>query len=138
MATASYIYNPAETINVCKHDGLEYAIPANQATKIVSRSKHATDAQVAAFIAKKLEDWGVCLVSAPVTKADGKAGKASNPEDQKLVDEAEKKYTATMTAWADGVVLEAHNANEPRVAAGLKPLPVTDELKLAKKYLGVR
>jgi hypothetical protein len=132
------IYNPCETISVFRADGAEYRIPPNEATIIKSQTKGLTDAQVAQYAVDRLGKWGVCIVSGPVKRTGGKTGSASNKADQILVDEAEAKYAKAMTEWAEGVVLEAHKENEPRVAAGLPPLPPTDSLKRAKKHLGIK
>jgi hypothetical protein len=131
------VYNPTETISVFRADGREYRIPPNEATIIKSQTKGLTDAQVAQYAVDRLGKWGVCIVSGPV-KRTGKTGSASNDADQKIVDAAEAQYTKAMTEWAEGVVLEAHKENEPRLAAGLPALPVTDSLKRARKYLGLR
>jgi hypothetical protein len=134
----TYVYNPTETVNYFKHDGIEYKIENNAATIIKSKTKGASDAQVAEYAVTRLGKWGVCIVSGPVKKTGGKTGSASNKADQILVDEAEAKYAKAMTEWAEGVVLEAHKENEPRVAAGLPPLPPTDSLRRAKKHLGIK
>lgn len=127
----SYVYLPDDEPDSAFCNGVEFHLAPNAATEIRSPFKDLTDAQVAEVLVSRLKQWGVVQVSGPVTN-----GKASNPDDQKAVDEAESIYLKATKDWAEGLVMERAKKNKPRTEAGLSPVPASEDESKAEKWLG--
>jgi hypothetical protein len=126
----AYVYLPDDESDVVEFNSTNFVLMPETATPIKSRWRGITDLDVATFVAEKLSQWGARVVSGPVVN-----GKASNPEDQAAVDEADRVYLEATRGWAEGFLFERHKRNAPRVAIGLSEDKLTDDEKTAKDWL---
>lgn len=128
----AWIYNPDDEDDLQTVSGHVFHLPANEAVEILPPPDLRITSELAAeLIVEKLGMWGVCQVSGPV-----KNSKASNPEDQALVDAAERKYLEATKTWAEGAIVEDVKRRKPFIDAGLTGPAESDDAKKGRAWLG--
>lgn len=117
----AYVHNPDDEDDEFTFEGKVYLVPGHG---VVEVPEHVADHAVA-----HLGAWGIVKLSKPPSR-----GKPA-PQDAEAFEAAQRTYIAATKAWAEKVVVAAHRANAPRVAAGLAELPPTEALVKARKWL---